>query len=553
MKEKIKQFFRGDIDDSPETLTKYSHDASLFEVRPELVVYPKDTADVSALVVWVNENKSTYPNLSITARSAGTDMSGGAINDSIIMDFTRYMNGIISVNSYKAIVEPGLYYRDMEKETLKYNSIMPSYTASKEICAVGGMVANNAGGEKSIKYGKTEDYVTELEVVLSDGSIETVRPMTKNELETCLLKDTLYGKICRDLYLLLKRNKEELLRAKPNVSKNSAGYYLWNVWNEEKQLFDLCKLFVGSQGTIGIITKITFRLVPVETHSNVMAIFMPNIEKLGDLVEDILPYQPDSLESYDDYSMKLAVRFFFDFFKQLGFIGALKLGVEFLPELWMMIRGGVPKLILLVEISGKTDREVGAKLDEIQLVVTQYGYKTRIAKSPLEAQKYWKIRRESFNLLRKHIKGKRTAPFIDDVIVLPKHLPEFLPKLQQLIKKYNLTYTIAGHAGNGNFHIIPLMDLASPLSTTTILDLSEEVYQLVRGYQGSITAEHNDGIIRTPYLPLMYGESICKLFTEVKYLFDPLVILNPGKKVGGTKEDIRRALSQNPLNKTHNS
>jgi FAD/FMN-containing dehydrogenase len=251
--------------------------------------------------------------------------------------------------------------------------------------------------------------------------------------------------------------------------------------------------------------------------------------------------------------MKLAVRFFFDFFKQLGFIGALKLGVEFLPELWMMIRGGVPKLILLVEISGKTDREVGAKLDEIQLVVTQYGYKTRIAKSPLEAQKYWKIRRESFNLLRKHIKGKRTAPFIDDVIVLPKHLPEFLPKLQQLIKKYNLTYTIAGHAGNGNFHIIPLMDLASPLSTTTILDLSEEVYQLVRGYQGSITAEHNDGIIRTPYLPLMYGESICKLFTEVKYLFDPLVILNPGKKVGGTKEDIRRALSQNPLNKTHNS
>lgn len=553
MKEEIKQFFRGDVDDSDETLAKYSHDASLFEVRPELIVYPKDAQDVQALTAWTYKNKSTYPNISITARSAGTDMSGGSINDSIIMDFTRYMNAIISVSEYTAIVEPGLYYRDMERETLKHNVILPSYTASKEICAVGGMVANNAGGEKSIKYGKTENYVSELEVVLSDGSIETIRPMTKNELETYSLKDTLYGKICRDLYLLLKRNKEELARAKPAVSKNSAGYYLWNVWNEEKQLFDLCKLFVGSQGTLGIITKITFRLVPVETHSNVMAIFLPNIERLGDIVEDILPYQPDSLESYDDYSMKLAVRFFFDFFAQLGFIGAIKLGIQFLPELWMMIRGGVPKLILLVEVSGKTEREVWAKLDEIRLVTTRYAYKTRIAKTPLEAQKYWRIRRESFNLLRKHVHGKRTAPFIDDIIVLPKHLPEFLPKLQRLIKKYNLTYTIAGHAGNGNFHIIPLMNLSDPLSVDTILNLSEEVYELVQGYQGSITAEHNDGIIRTPYLPLMYGESICKLFLEVKYLFDPLVILNPGKKVGGTKEDIRRALSKNPLNKHHNS
>ncbi len=553
MKEEIKQFFRGEVDDSPETLTKYSHDASIFSVQPKLVVYPKDNADVQALVKWVHTNKEILPNLSITARSAGTDMSGGAINDSIIMDFTRYMNGIISINSYKAIVEPGVYYRDMERETLTHGAIMPSYTASKELCAVGGMVANNAGGEKSIKYGKTEEYVTELEVVLSDGSIETIHPMTKNEVEAKSLEKTLYGKICRELFFMLKRNHTEIMRAKPNVSKNSAGYYLWNVWDENKELFDLCKLFVGSQGTLGIITKITFRLVPVETHSNVMAIFLPNIERLGDIVEDILPYEPDSLESYDDYSMKLAVRFFFDFFKQLGFVGAIKLGVEFLPELWMMIRGGIPKLILLVEVSGQTDREVGAKLDEIDLVIKNYGYKTRIAKSPLEAQKYWKIRRESFNLLRKHIKGKRTAPFIDDVIVLPKHLPEFLPKLQHLIKKYNLTYTIAGHAGNGNFHIIPLMDLTNPLSVTTILDLSEEVYQLVRDYQGSITAEHNDGIIRTPYLPLMYGDSICKIFTEVKYLFDPLVILNPGKKVGGTKEDIRRALSQNPLNKTHNS
>lgn len=542
MREELQQFFKGDIDDSPETLSKYSHDASLFEVRPELVVYPKDTADVSAVVKWVFENKTKYQNLSITARSAGTDMSGGAINDSIIMDFTRYMNQIISVDANRAIVEPGVYYRDMEKKTLEYNAIMPSYTASREICAVGGMVANNAGGEKSIKYGKTENYVTELEIVLSDGSFEIIRPMTKNELEAKSLEQTLYGKICRDLWLLLKRNADEIKAAKPNVSKNSAGYYLWNVWDEKTQTFDLCKLFVGSQGTLGIVTKITFKLVPVKPYKNVLAIFLPDIKRLGEVVAEIMPFEPDSLESYDDYSMKLAVKFFFDFFKQLGIRGAIRLGLQFIPEAWMMLRGGLPKLILLVEITGKTTEEVDAKLFAIKNQVAHFGYKTRIARSAIEAEKYWDIRRESFNLLRKHVHGKRTAPFIDDVIVPPAVLPEFLPKLTALIDHYKLVYTIAGHAGNGNFHIIPLMDLKDSFAPDIILDLSQKVYDLVIEYKGSITAEHNDGIIRTPYLRQMYGDKIYKLFEETKQIFDPLKILNPGKKVDGTFDDIRRAL-----------
>lgn len=162
-----------------------------------------------------------------------------------------------------------------------------------------------------------------------------------------------------------------------------------------------------------------------------------------------------------------------------------------------------------------------------------------IAKDQGEASKYWRIRRESFNMLRKHVHGKRTAPFIDDIIVKPEFLPEFLPKVQKEIDAYKLVYTIAGHAGNGNFHIIPLMDLNSPFSGDTILELSKKIYSLVHEYKGSITAEHNDGIIRTPFLKEMYGENIVKLFAETKSIFDPQNILNPGKKVGGTFEDIK--------------
>ena len=153
------------------------------------------------------------------------------------------------------------------------------------------------------------------------------------------------------------------------------------------------------------------------------------------------------------------------------------------------------------------------------------------------------MRHESFNLLRKHVQGKHTAPFIDDFVILPKFLPEFLPKLDTILAQYKLTYTIAGHPGDGNFHIIPLMDLKDPKTREIILELSEKVYTLVLEYKGSITAEHNDGIIRSPFLEKQYGTEIVGLFKQTKELFDPLYILNPHKKVGVTKEDIAKYLS----------
>ncbi len=545
--ESIRAFFKGDLESSETTLATYSHDASLFEVKPWLIAFPKNSADIQQLVKFVSEQKEKHPDtcgdLSITARAAGTDMSGGPLNSSIILDCTRYMNNIIEVNSEYAVVEPGCYYRDFEKETLKHGVIMPAYTASKEICAVGGMVANNSGGEKNIRYGKVEKYVEELNVIFSDGNEYIVRPLNEDQMRAKMLENTLEGSVYKKLWELIRAEKETIMAAKPTVSKNSAGYYLWNILDENKKTFDLCKLIVGSQGTLGIVTKIKFKLVPVATHSNVLAIFLPDLTNLGNIVADIVPFKPDSIESYDDYSMKLAVRFFFDFITYLGPWETMKLGLRFLPEAGMILTGGIPKLTIIVEVSGSSEEAVKLQLEEIKEVVAHYGYKTHIARNSLEAEKYWRIRRESFNLLRKHVRGKRTAPFIDDVVVPPACLPEFLPRLQALLKEYHLVYTVAGHAGDGNFHIIPLMDLTDRYSTEVILELSKKVYDLVNEYHGSITGEHNDGIIRTPYLLQMYGEKVIKLFKETKNIFDRQNIFNPGKKVDGTFDDIRKALS----------
>ena len=534
--------FSGDIEYGAEALEKYSHDASLFEVVPEVIVFPKSAADIEAAVRFVVAQKKNDPHISITARAAGTCMSGGSLNESIILDTTRYMNKIISVDADKAVAEPGVMYRDFEKETLKIDRVMPAYTASKDLCAIGGMTNNNSGGEKTIKYGKVERYLQKQTMVFSDGNAYEVKPLTKTQLYAKIAQEDFEGNIYKNLFELIDTNYDVIQVAKPVVSKNSAGYYLWNVWNRETGIFDLNKLLVGAQGTLGITTQVELGLVPVPRYSKMVLIYMNKIDRLGDVVDTVMKYEPESFESFDDYSMKLAIRFIGDFFKKLGFFGAIKLGVSFIPDMLLVLRGGVPKLILMVEVTGDNEEELLTRAEAIKEAVKPFGFPTKVASRKAEIEKYWTIRRESFSLLRNHAKGKRTAPFIDDIIVSPHDMPKFLPELQEILSHYKLDYTIAGHAGNGNFHIIPLMDLNNPFSSDIILDLSQKVYALVMKYKGSITAEHNDGIIRTPYLSYMFSPQILDLFKKTKEIFDPQNIFNPGKKVGGSFDYIKTHL-----------
>ena len=563
IKDQLQKFFKGEVDDSVETLVKYSHDASLLEVRPKIVLFPKDKEDVKNLVKWVNDKKEKHPELSITARCAGTDMSGGAIGESIILDFSRYMNKLISFENSSSpatiTVQPGMFYRDFEKITLSKGLILPCFTASKSINAVGGMFGNNSAGERTLKYGKTEDYIMEAKVVFTDGNEYVVKPLNEEELNKKIAQNDFEGNVYKNILDLINKNQNEIAEAKPKVHKNSAGYYIWNVLSPsplqgeglgEVDFFNLNKLLVGSQGTLGIATEITFKVIPENKHSKLVVIFMNDMTPLGKLVDEILTTNPETLETYDDKTMKLAVKFFPDFLKNKGFIGMIKFMFSFLPEFFMMVTGGFPKLIILAEFSDNDEKVVDVRCNELAEKIKNFKLKVHITRSETEAGKYWDIRRESFALLRKHVKGMRTAPFIDDIIVRPEFLPTFLPEINVILAKYpSLVYTIAGHAGDGNFHIIPLMDFKRPDTADVILEAGEKVYDLVMRYHGSITAEHNDGLIRTPYLQKMYGDKIIKIFTEIKNIFDSKNIFNPGKKIatennGGTKEYIRAHIAK---------
>lgn len=529
LKEELSSIVAGELYDDPQSLDAASRDASLFEIKPKLVVAPKDAKDIGALVKYVTAHPEEH--LSLTPRSAGTDMSGGPLSRSIVLDMKPHFNQIIEVGDSYAITEPGVFYRDFEKATLEKGLLLPCYTASRELNTVGGMVSNNSGGEKTLSYGKTERYIAEQHMILSDGEEHVIKPLNKKELAEKMQQDDFEGKLYSDMYHLIESNYDLIKAAKPTVTKNSAGYFLWNVWDRETGIFDLNKVIAGAQGTLGITTKIKFDLVKPKTHSRLLVIFLANFDGLGDLVNEVLEFKPESFESYDDHTLKLAMRFAPDMAKSLkgSMIG---LALDFIPEVFTVLTmGRLPKLVLMAEFTADSDEEAEATAKAAQARIAHRHLHTLTTSSDHEGKKYWTVRRESFNLLRHHVKEKHTAPFIDDTAVRVEELPQFLPALDKIMAKYDLIYTIAGHIGDANFHIIPLMDLNDPKTQEIIPKLSHEVYDLVYSFKGTITAEHGDGLIHGPFLKGMYGEKVYELFKETKKIFDPLDIFNPGKKV----------------------
>ena len=526
--------FKGELFTDNLTLEKYAHDASMFEIYPRLVAWPKDSEDVELLTKFVAANKSKHPHLSITARAAGTDMSGGAINDSIIMDFSKHFDTVVSVDHEKANVQPGVFFRDFDARTIAHGSLLPSYPASRDMCTIGGMVNNNAGGEKSLEYGKTDKYVDKIEFVFADGVKRLVKPLNRTGLIKKMAQKDFEGKVYREIYELIESNYDLIKSAKPNVSKDSTGYHLWNVWDRETGVFDLNKAIVGAQGTLGLVTRAEFSLVNRRKHSGLLILFLKDIDDLGKLIPKVLTHKPATFECFDDATMLLGMKFLPSFLPKLGIKKWLQLLFGFIPTGLQFLRG-IPKLILMIEFNGETEEIVRKRIQDTHTSLSKYRARYEINGFEEDAtegksEKFWIMRRQSFQLLRSKVKDKHTAPFIDDFVVNPEHLSEFLPRIRKIIKKYKLLATLAGHLGDGNFHIIPLMKLENPKDRRKLLPAMKEVNQLVLEYGGSLSGEHNDGLVRGPWLREMYGDEMLDIFKQTKQIFDPDNIFNPHKK-----------------------
>ncbi len=537
LKSALTKTIKGDVSDDAQTLETYSKDASIFEIKPELVIAPKDSEDVQKLVQFVLDNPER--NLTLTPRAAGTCMSGGPLSESLVLDMTKYFDKVIKVRDDYVVTEPGVFYRDFEKETLKKELLLPCYTSSRELCTVGGMVGNNSAGEKTLSYGQTERWVKELKVVLSDGNEYTIKPLNKSELEAKIKQNNFEGDLYRRIFDLIERNSDLIQKHAPQTSKNSTGYYLWKVYDEEKGIFDLSKIIVGSQGTLGIVTEITFELVHPKKSKAMLEIELGSLDQLDKVVNDVLEHKPESFECFDDQTIKFSYKFIPDFKKDFKKHNSDPKQLQLLPSFLRDLFKRLPKIVLIAEFTGDSDEEVMAQANKANDSLKKFSKITTRVVSSADEEKYWILRRDSFNILRHHSgKNLRTAPFIDDIIVKPEKLPAFLPKLQKALAPYKkkIIYTIAGHIGNGNFHIIPLMDMHKAEIRALVPEIQEKVFSVVFEFGGSMAAEHNDGLVRGPFLEKMYGAEMANLFKAVKKIFDPNNIFNPHKKIDATSE-----------------
>ncbi len=541
--------FRGGISTDKEKLEAYSCDESIFSIKPQVVIEPKNAEDVkNAVSVIVRETKH-FPALSLTPRAAGTGLSGGSLTDSVVIDLCTHMHNLGEVHNVNGevtiTVEPGVMWRDMEAELKKHGAYVPSYTASKDICTVGGSVANNAAGPDSLRYGHCADWVQSMQVVLADGEEYTIKPLTYKNFQILQKKQNAYGRILREIFALIESNETTIRRAEPNTAKNTSGYPLWDVINgtvaefkSGRATFDLTRLISGSQGTVGIVTSITMKTVPIPQNTRLVVVPVFNLSTASSAVLEALRHNPNNVEVFDALSFNLALknpRFFKNRLSGLKYYETMLSMYSLYHIRWLQ---KTPEFTLLMTFEDKSDQVI----KDILRLLKRVGAKgAREVVLEEEKEMFWQIRRASYTLSKLQDKNKRPAAFLEDMTVPPEHLSSFLSDIKRLLRKYNLEAAIHGHGGNGHFHFYPLIDFTKSGVGELIEKMSEEFFRTAVKYKGNICGEHNDGIIRTPFLDLMYSKKVLRLFEETERIFDPDDIFNPGKKVN-PRFDIKSSL-----------
>ena len=512
---KLREVLAGDVSVSEDDLGYYSTDGGVFELSPTAIVFPKDTNDVSALVKTVDAiHQNGNDRISLTARGNGTDQGGGPINTGIIIDFMKYMNQILEIGDDYVIVQPGCLYGRLQKELKLRGRYLPPYPASVEVCTIGGAVANNAAGEKTVKYGATRNYVEAIQVVLADGSVTWIHALSSAQMEQKKQLDSLEGEIYRQLESLINNNLDVVHNNHPHVTKESAGYALWKVLHDDK--FDLAQVVTGSQGTLCLITAIRLRTVvtPDPNKVSLMVSYYNSLESAGQAAQGLHDLEPSALEIVDKNLINL--------------VNTQK------PELLvgLLPKGDVPAVVLLTEFDNQNDDERASKLVSAQEVINQHAYDSIVKHKPEEETQLWKLRRSAAAVMWTIPGTKKALPIIEDGTVPPHRLSEFITRAYAIFEKYDLEIAIWGHAGDADLHMQPFMDLSKQSDRRKLFAMTDEFYNMVHELGGTAAGEHNDSLMRAVYQPLMFGPEMSKLFNDVKHIFDPENMLNPHKKVG---------------------
>ena len=493
----------------------FSTDSSIFEVTPSIIAYPRNENDVrkTARFTWqLAERGRVIP---VTARGAGTDQSGAAVGKGIILVFPAHMNKILELDTKAGTVtvEPGLNYAQLQQTLHTHGRFLPPFPASMEYSTLGGAVANNAGGQKSVKYGTTQNYVSKLRVVLANGEVIETKRLSKRELGKKMGLATFEGEVYRALDALIEENRDAVKNSSLEVAKNAAGYNISDVKKKDGS-FDLTPLFIGSQGTLGIVTEISMTTESYNPASTLIATFCDDVNTLQEVIEALkkLPKPPSAIEVVDN--------------KLLNYVNQSNPN-----QLRNIVKQPFPRFALLTEfddISVKTQSRMAKKaakiFDKHQLVY-------KIESDEIEVEQLWKLRQSVASVIAHGSNSAKAVPIIDDAIVPFQRVAEFITKVYELFEGYKMPVTMWGHIGEGNLHVQPFLDLSQLGDRQRVFRILDDYYGLVIEFGGSTSGQHNDGRLRAPFLKKLYGDEVYELLKKIKTIFDPYGTLNSGVKI----------------------
>jgi len=513
----LRRLVRGDVLDDDLNRALYSTDASIYQILPTCVLLPKCTEDVVATVHYAAENR-----IPVVGRGGGTGLAGESLCSGIVIDFSRYLDTILDVDESAGVArcQAGVIFERLNTRVAASGWLFGPDPASGISATIGGMVGNNSTGSHSLKYDYVDRWIEKLEVVLADGQLATLTPQPVDAHV-----DGPAAPLAQSVRTLVDANRHLIDTCMPQSKRNRSGYALDKVVSNGQ--LHLGRLVAGSEGTLAIVTEATLKLVPIPKVKALLGANFQTLEAMAEAVPRIAACDPATCELMDG--------------------GLIELARGAFPQYKKVLPAGAAAS-LLIEVDGDTDDEVRAKLDNIRNVIDGAALHEYI--DPSEQKTVWQARSAGLPLLFRKPGPRQPVPFIEDAAVPVEAMPEYLAAITEILNRHQVPFALYAHAGHGELHTRPYLNLHDPADVATMRRVAEELFERVWQLGGTISGEHGEGLVRVPFVRRQYGK-LYPAMEQVKRLFDPHNILNPGKIINDDPEvmtrDLRFGHSARPL------
>ena len=528
IEQELGKVLEGEARFDPYSRAIYSTDASIYQIEPLGVVLPRSKEDVIATV----ELARRY-GVPILPRGGGTSLAGQTVGRAIVIDMSKYMNSVLEVNAEErwARVQPGIVLEELNHRIRDTGLFFTPDPATSNRSNVGGAIGNNSCGSHSIVYGKTVDQIRELETVLSSGDLAQLGPLTSSDLESRLVKDGLEGQIYREVTDIIRLTAGDVEERFPKIMRRVGGYNFEQFTGDAP--FNLAKMIVGSEGTLAAVTEAKVNLVPRPRATALLVVHFNELNEAMEATVATLDHNPSAVELMGRVILE-QMRVSVGYSRRSTFIQ------------------GDPEAVLLIEVSGDSDAELEARIDRVEGSLRRAGMGYAYVKMTgrEEQANVWEVRRAGIGLMMGVSGDAKPIPFIEDCSVSTEKLPEYIRRVDQMIREKGTVAAYYGHASVGCIHVRPFINMKQQVDIDRMYNISREASELVMEMGGAMSGEHGDGLVRSMWNEKVFGPRLYNAFRDVKRAFDPTGIMNPGKIVDSQRivENLRYGASYRTLN-----